>query len=153
MRGQTGKVAINTTPLRMENAPAAQSLNGVSQEGSQRLKRRYANIIIKGTKVAAATLHPEPRRFGLIAALNDLIISSYRLLSIFLRLLSFLCVMSAQTDLVEVLGRFDPKLVKMCPAGGRAEIDTSLFGELSSSSARSLTKCRGTPQLLIGIYN
>ena len=30
-------------------------------------------------------------------------------------------VMSAQTDLVEVLGRFDPKLVKMCPAGDRAE--------------------------------
>src|SRR5262249_18715157 len=24
-------------------------------------------------------------------------------------------VMAAQTDLVEVLGRFDPKLVKMCP--------------------------------------
>jgi tRNA-splicing ligase RtcB (3'-phosphate/5'-hydroxy nucleic acid ligase) len=30
-------------------------------------------------------------------------------------------VMDAQTDLVEVLGRFDPKLVKMCPAGERAE--------------------------------
>jgi len=30
-------------------------------------------------------------------------------------------VMSAQTDLVDVLGRFDPKLVKMCPAGDRAE--------------------------------
>jgi tRNA-splicing ligase RtcB (3'-phosphate/5'-hydroxy nucleic acid ligase) len=30
-------------------------------------------------------------------------------------------VMAAQTDLVEVLGRFDPKLVKMCPAGHRAE--------------------------------
>ena len=30
-------------------------------------------------------------------------------------------VMSAQTDLVEVLGRLDPKLVKMCPAGDRAE--------------------------------
>jgi len=30
-------------------------------------------------------------------------------------------VMAAQTDLVEVLGRFDPKLVKMCPAGDRAE--------------------------------
>jgi tRNA-splicing ligase RtcB len=30
-------------------------------------------------------------------------------------------VMAAQTDLVEVLGRFDPKLVKMCPAGERAE--------------------------------
>ncbi len=30
-------------------------------------------------------------------------------------------VMSAQTDLVEVLGRFDPKLVKMCPAGEKAE--------------------------------
>ncbi|MDQ3624348.1 MAG: RtcB family protein [Verrucomicrobiota bacterium] len=29
-------------------------------------------------------------------------------------------VMAAQTDLVDVLGRFDPKLVKMCPAG-RAE--------------------------------
>jgi tRNA-splicing ligase RtcB len=28
-------------------------------------------------------------------------------------------VMSAQTDLVDVLGRFDPKLVKMCPAGER----------------------------------
>ena len=30
-------------------------------------------------------------------------------------------VMAAQTDLVEVLGRFDPKLVKMCPAGDRPE--------------------------------
>jgi tRNA-splicing ligase RtcB (3'-phosphate/5'-hydroxy nucleic acid ligase) len=30
-------------------------------------------------------------------------------------------VMAAQIDLVEVLGRFDPKLVKMCPAGERAE--------------------------------
>jgi tRNA-splicing ligase RtcB len=30
-------------------------------------------------------------------------------------------VMAAQTDLVEVLGRFDPKLVKMCPGGDRAE--------------------------------
>jgi tRNA-splicing ligase RtcB len=30
-------------------------------------------------------------------------------------------VMAAQIDLVEVLGRFDPKLVKMCPAGDRAE--------------------------------
>ncbi|MDB6173942.1 MAG: rtcB [Chthoniobacteraceae bacterium] len=30
-------------------------------------------------------------------------------------------VMAAQTDLVEVLGRFDPKIVKMCPPGERAE--------------------------------
>jgi tRNA-splicing ligase RtcB len=30
-------------------------------------------------------------------------------------------VMAAQTDLVDVLGRIDPKLVKMCPAGERAE--------------------------------
>ena len=30
-------------------------------------------------------------------------------------------VMAAQTDLVEVLAQFDPKLVKMCPAGDRAE--------------------------------
>ncbi len=30
-------------------------------------------------------------------------------------------VMAAQTDLVEVLGQFDPKLVKMCSAGDRAE--------------------------------
>ncbi len=30
-------------------------------------------------------------------------------------------VMAAQTDLVEVLGRFDPKLVKMCPSGEKAE--------------------------------
>jgi tRNA-splicing ligase RtcB len=29
--------------------------------------------------------------------------------------------MAAQTDLVEILGRFDPKLVKMCPGGDRAE--------------------------------
>jgi len=29
-------------------------------------------------------------------------------------------VIAAQTDLVDVLGRFDPKLVKMCPAGDRA---------------------------------
>jgi tRNA-splicing ligase RtcB len=30
-------------------------------------------------------------------------------------------VMAAQTDLVEIIGRFDPKLVKMCPAGEKAE--------------------------------
>ena len=30
-------------------------------------------------------------------------------------------VMNAQTDLVETLGRFEPRLVKMCPAGERAE--------------------------------
>ena len=30
-------------------------------------------------------------------------------------------VMAAQSDLVEVLGRFDPKLVKMCPPAERAE--------------------------------
>lgn len=30
-------------------------------------------------------------------------------------------VMAAQTDLVEVLGRFEPRLVKMCPAGERPE--------------------------------
>jgi tRNA-splicing ligase RtcB len=30
-------------------------------------------------------------------------------------------VMAAQSDLVEVLGRFDPRIVKMCPAGERAE--------------------------------
>lgn len=30
-------------------------------------------------------------------------------------------VMAAQTDLVETLGRFDPKLVKMCPSGERPE--------------------------------
>lgn len=30
-------------------------------------------------------------------------------------------VMAAQADLVEVLGRFDPRLVKMCPGGERAE--------------------------------
>ena len=30
-------------------------------------------------------------------------------------------VMAAQADLVEVLGRFDPKIVKMCPPGDRAE--------------------------------
>jgi tRNA-splicing ligase RtcB len=30
-------------------------------------------------------------------------------------------VMSAQADLVEILGRFAPRLVKMCPGGERAE--------------------------------
>lgn len=30
-------------------------------------------------------------------------------------------VMAAQTDLVDVLGKFEPRLVKMCPAGERAE--------------------------------
>ena len=30
-------------------------------------------------------------------------------------------VMAAQTDLVDVLGRFDPRIVKMSPAGERAE--------------------------------
>src|SRR5690606_36917119 len=30
-------------------------------------------------------------------------------------------VMAAQQDLVEIVARFDPKLVKMCPGGERAE--------------------------------
>jgi len=30
-------------------------------------------------------------------------------------------VMAAQTDLVDVLGEFQPRLVKMCPAGEKAE--------------------------------
>ena len=30
-------------------------------------------------------------------------------------------VMAAQTDLVETVARFDPKIVKMCPAGERPE--------------------------------
>jgi tRNA-splicing ligase RtcB (3'-phosphate/5'-hydroxy nucleic acid ligase) len=30
-------------------------------------------------------------------------------------------VMAAQADLVEIVGQFDPRLVKMCPAGHRAE--------------------------------
>ncbi len=30
-------------------------------------------------------------------------------------------VMAAQTDLVDVLGKFEPRLVKMCPAGEKAE--------------------------------
>lgn len=30
-------------------------------------------------------------------------------------------VMAAQNDLVEILARFDPKLVKMCPGGERPE--------------------------------
>ena len=30
-------------------------------------------------------------------------------------------IMAAQIDLVEVLARFDPRLVKMCPGGERPE--------------------------------
>ena len=30
-------------------------------------------------------------------------------------------VMAAQSDLVEIIARFDPKIVKMAPAGERAE--------------------------------
>ena len=30
-------------------------------------------------------------------------------------------VMAAQTDLIEVLGKFEPRIVKMCPAGEKAE--------------------------------
>jgi tRNA-splicing ligase RtcB (3'-phosphate/5'-hydroxy nucleic acid ligase) len=30
-------------------------------------------------------------------------------------------VMAAQTDLVDIFGRFDPRIVKMCPAGEKAE--------------------------------
>ncbi len=30
-------------------------------------------------------------------------------------------VMAAQTDLVDILARFDPRLVKMCPSGERPE--------------------------------
>jgi hypothetical protein len=49
-------------------------------------------------------------------------------------------VMAAQSDLVEVLGQFDPKLVKMCPAGERAEdsIPSTIYPSRSVESTASV---------------
>jgi hypothetical protein len=40
--------------------------------------------------------------------------------------------MAAQSDLVEIIARFDPKLVKMAPEGEQAEDMADSFGGIRS---------------------
>lgn len=59
-----------------------------------------------------STQTPSRPRFDLLSAGLDEVPGVYKDID---------TVMAAQTELVEVLARFDPKLVKMCPDGERAE--------------------------------
>jgi tRNA-splicing ligase RtcB (3'-phosphate/5'-hydroxy nucleic acid ligase) len=86
-----------------------QSLNSASHGAGRTMNRATAlqSFTWSGTKKLLAQ-----RGVELLSASLDEVPGVYK---------DIHTVMAAQTELVEVLARFDPKLVKMCPPGERAE--------------------------------
>ena len=87
----------------------AESLNSASHGAGRVMSRKRATESLSWDK-ARRLLHD--RGVTLISAGLDEMPMVYK---------DIHAVMAAQTDLVEVLGQFDPKLVKMAPSGERAE--------------------------------
>ena len=87
----------------------AESLNSASHGAGRVMSRKRATESLSWDK-ARRLLHD--RGVNLISAGLDEMPMVYK---------DIHAVMAAQTDLVEVLGQFDPKLVKMAPSGERAE--------------------------------
>jgi tRNA-splicing ligase RtcB (3'-phosphate/5'-hydroxy nucleic acid ligase) len=87
----------------------AASLNSASHGAGRRMSRTQATKTLSW-KAASALLRS--RGVTLMSAGLDEVPMVYK---------DIHQVMAAQADLVEIVGRFDPRLVKMCPAGERAE--------------------------------
>ena len=87
----------------------AESLNSASHGAGRVMSRKRATESLSWDK-ARRLLHD--RGVTLISAGLDEMPMVYK---------DIHAVMAAQTDLVEVLGQFDPKLVKMAPSGERPE--------------------------------
>lgn len=87
----------------------AESLNSASHGAGRVMSRKKANESLTWEK---ANRLLKERGVTLISAGLDEVPMVYK---------DIHTVMAAQSDLVEVLGQFDPKLVKMAPGGERAE--------------------------------
>ena len=86
-----------------------ESLNSASHGAGRTMSRKSANEKFKWKDVQRFL---RERGVTLISAGLDEVPMAYK---------DIHAVMAAQGDLVTVLGQFDPKLVKMAPAGERAE--------------------------------
>ncbi len=73
------------------------------------MSRRHANATLSWSDANALL---RERGVTLISAGLDEVPACYKEIT---------SVMAAQADLVDILARFDPKLVKMCPSGERPE--------------------------------
>ena len=87
----------------------ADSLNSASHGAGRAMSRTRANEMLSWHDANAFL---RERDVTLISAGLDEVPFAYKDIE---------TVMSAQTDLVKVLARFDPRLVKMCPSGERPE--------------------------------
>ncbi len=87
----------------------AESLNSASHGAGRVMSRKKANESLSWEK---ANRFLKERGVTLISAGLDEVPMVYK---------DIHAVMAAQSDLVEVLGQFDPKLVKMAPSGERPE--------------------------------
>jgi tRNA-splicing ligase RtcB len=87
----------------------AASLKSASHGAGRVMSRKAANESLKWEKAKRVL---EAAHVHLISAGLDEVPMVYK---------DIHAVMAAQADLVEVLGRFDPRLVKMAPSGERAE--------------------------------
>jgi tRNA-splicing ligase RtcB len=87
----------------------AESLNSASHGAGRVMSRKKANESLSWEKANRVL---KERGVTLISAGLDEVPMVYK---------DIHTVMAAQSDLVEVLGQFDPKLVKMAPSGERAE--------------------------------
>jgi tRNA-splicing ligase RtcB (3'-phosphate/5'-hydroxy nucleic acid ligase) len=87
----------------------AESLNSASHGAGRVMSRKKATETLSWEK---ANHFLKERGVTLISAGLDEVPMVYK---------DIHTVMAAQQDLVEVLGRFDPKLVKMAPSGERPE--------------------------------
>jgi tRNA-splicing ligase RtcB len=86
-----------------------QSLNSASHGAGRRMSRKKANDMFR---FQAVRKDLEQRGVHVLAAGSDEVPGVYK---------DIREVMAAQEDLVEIVGQFDPKIVRMCGDGSRAE--------------------------------
>jgi tRNA-splicing ligase RtcB (3'-phosphate/5'-hydroxy nucleic acid ligase) len=102
-----GSMAAPGFVVRGKGEPS--SLNSASHGAGRRMSRKQA---IKTLKWSEARALLQERGIHVISAGLDEVPMVYK---------DIYEVMAAQTDLVEIMARFDPKIVKMSPSGERAE--------------------------------
>jgi tRNA-splicing ligase RtcB len=87
----------------------AQSFNSASHGAGRRMSRKKANDMYRFQAVRKVL---EAKGVQVLSAGSDEVPGAYK---------DIREVMAAQEDLVETVARFDPKIVKMCGDGSRAE--------------------------------
>lgn len=102
-----GSMAAPGFVVRGKGEPS--SLNSAAHGAGRRMSRKQAIKTLKWSETKALL---QERGIHMISAGLDEVPMVYK---------DIHEVMAAQTDLVEILARFDPKIVKMSPAGERAE--------------------------------